>query len=165
MASPWDIISQHLNGGMPGSAGATVQGAIGQGQGLGYFNAAGSPYIRELIRQGAIRNARNRQRRGMVTSQLFGLDPMAQRQALFDTERQASGDVSNAINEGQSQEAFGNRDYIRSLLGNQLGFEQQQALARLQAKLAQQQQGGAGALFGSLLGQGGIAALLGRGGL
>ena len=56
------------------------------------------------------------------------------------------------------------RDFIRSLLGGERGFEQQQDLLRLQAKLARQAQPGVGAQLGSLAGMGAGAFLGGPGG-
>lgn len=114
-------------------AGRTSTGAadrlVGMGQDAGFFDPSGTK-MRAMRRRQAMRGARNRRRRGEVTSRLAGLDPFQQRAALFDLDRDVSGRTADFLTEADLNESMGNRDYFRDLFGGQLGFERQRQLDR-----------------------------------
>lgn len=127
------------------------QGIAGA-QAAGFFDPQGSPQLREQIRQGAARTARNRRGRGQFLSQLGGLDPASARAAYLQNEQGIGQDTSNYINDANLQEATGNRDYFRGLFGQGLGFERQQQMQRQQQQFEQRQRGGIGGTLGQLAG-------------
>lgn len=127
-----------------------AQSYIGAGQRAGFFDPNGSPLLTAQRRRTAIQAARARRRRGANAASLYGLDPSQTRAGLFQLDRQNSGDVADALNQGQYQEGIGNRDYIRQLFGGQLDYARQRDLAKYQADLARQNQG---SFWGDLAGK------------
>ena len=127
--------------GNPFTVGGDFQGAAGRavaGAGAaGFFNPLGSPQLARLRRRFAVRGARNRRRRVAGASQLFGLDPNASRQALFDVERESGGDISDYLNNAQFQEQQGNQNYFRDLFGQERGFEFQSREAQRERDAAE----------------------------
>jgi hypothetical protein len=114
-----------------------------------------------------MRTADAQRRRGSVLSQLVGLDPYQQRVAMLDTERQASGNTADFLNNAQAQQLQGEQDYGRQLFGGQLDFESQKQLMKMKADAAEKARGGAGAMFGQLAGFGAgsfLGPLAGAGG-
>ena len=131
----------------------TIQGLgtdlVYEGQRQGFFDPKGSPYIRAMLRREALRNYRNRLRRGGVFGRSLGLDPMQQRQQLLSTELEGGNELSDFLGRGQSEELFSNRDFIRQLLGGETGFQRQRQLAKEEAD---RQKGSLGGTIGSLVG-------------
>jgi hypothetical protein len=152
--SPVQAVNAYRAGTLPSQNpyGTIARQGITGAQGLGFFDPKGSPALREQIRQGAIRSARNRRGRGQFLSQLGGLDPASARAAYLQNEQGIGADTSNYINDANLQEATGNRDYFRQMFGQGLGFEQQQQLQRQQQQYEQSQRGGLGSQLGSLAG-------------
>jgi hypothetical protein len=143
-----------------GGIGNPVPGILRQAREQGLFDPMGSQSIMRLLQQRAIATASNRRRRGEVLGNLVGLDPYQQRVAMLDTERAAGGELSDFLGNARLQQLLGGQEWARGLLGSERGFQQNMALARLQAQIAQQMQGGgAGAILGQILGTGGGAAL------
>lgn len=127
-----------------------AQGYINQGQGLGYFDAQGSPYINQQLQSQALRSAEAQRQRGSTLARLVGLNPYQQQQAAYGQGMQGAHDVSNYLNDARFRELMGNRDYIRQLFGGRLANMDARQMAQLQAQLQRQAQGGG---FGDFLGQ------------
>lgn len=85
--------------------------------------ALGPDYIRNLLRKRAMLTARNQRQRGAVRSRLFGLDPFAARQEMLDTERNASSNQANALNEADIQGGMDYRQLLASILGGERGYQ------------------------------------------
>lgn len=149
----------------PGGGGGTYSSqAQQQLQGAnqaGFFNPMGSPAINAGVRRQALRNSDNARRRSALLSRLMGLDPNQARVAQVNADTEQSGQTSGALQDAYLQQQLGNQNYFRGLFGQQLGNEQQRALAKWQA---QQQQGTFGGALGGLVGQGAGAFLGGWGG-
>lgn len=124
-------------------AGGIVSGTIGQAQKAGLFDPLGSPVLKAKLRRRALRSAENRRRRGSVMAQLAGLDPYGQRQALVDTDREATGDVSDFLNQADEDMLMSGQDYARGLLGSQTDFERQRQLQRQAERAQRKAQGNA----------------------
>jgi hypothetical protein len=136
---------------MPFDSESAMTGALGGAQGMGYFDPAGSPYLRAVLQRRARRSADAMRRRGSVMSRLLGLDPYQQRQSMLDTERMASGTTANALNSAQENELMGTQDWMRGLLGTERGYqEQRRARGGWQSMLGQLLGMGAGAFTGGM---------------
>lgn len=99
--------------------------------------AFGPDYLRNLLRQRALMTAHNQRRRGDILSRLSGLDPMAQRQAMMDFERQSGSDLSRSLGEadlagGQNWQQF-LMDLLRGERGGEMQTLNQQAQNRFDA--------------------------------
>jgi hypothetical protein len=104
-----------------------------------------------MRRREALRNYRNRLRRGGTFGRLLGLDPMAQRQFLTQQQLGGTSDLADLLGQSQFQEQMGNRDFIRQLLSGQLDFERQKQLMKMQQDA---QRGTLGGMIGGLVGKG-----------
>lgn len=144
--------------------GAIDRAGILGAQDLGFFDPKGSPVLREQIRRGAIRTARNRRLKGRTLFGLGGLDPAQARAASLNLEQGIGEDTSNFINDANLAELTGNRDYFRGRFGDALGFERQQQIERMRAKAAKDAQGGGGigGAIGGIVGMG-VGGIAGRG--
>jgi hypothetical protein len=98
-------------------------------------NLINDPALMAAVRRGALRRSAARRRSGSVMSRLAGLDPMTARFAQVQTEGDAGGQMAGDINEAQLGQMLGGQSFKRGLFNQQLGFEQQEKMARLQAKL------------------------------
>ena len=101
-------------------------------------------------------------RSGAVASRgVAGNDPFLQRQAAIDTNRQASGQSADFLNNADLQIQQGNQDFFRSMLGGAADREFQTQQAKLARDAA------SSAAWKQLLGQGigaGASALAGGAG-
>ena len=142
-----------LTGGRPDQYQQQAQGLIGQGMDQGLFSAQGSPYLMAQLQRGALRSAEAQRQRGSVLAHLSGLNPYQQQQQLLGQGRQASGQVSDFLNNARLGQANQYQDFIRQLFGGRLQNADQLQMLRLQQQFAKQQQGGGiGALLGGLTG-------------
>jgi hypothetical protein len=157
LGRPRDLISTAGGGNLGGMA----QRSLKEAEGAGQFSALGSPLIRAAIQRMASRNAANRRRRGDVTSRILGLDPISARQAAFDVDREASGDVSRAIGEGDLSQLLGAQQFQRGLFGSERELEVRQMEMEQRRREAEKAQ--RAALFGAA-GRIGAAAIPGVGG-
>jgi len=123
-------------------AGRALQGA----ESAGLFDPLGSPRIKALMRQFALRQADARRRRGALLGQLAGLDPYQQRYAMVQNDIGANSDVSNILGQSELEGLTSNRDFLQRLFMGQLDRATQERLAKQQADA---QQSG---MFGQLLG-------------
>lgn len=163
-----DTTRQRVQQGFAQSPMGVANQAIRGAQEQGFLNPAGSPALRERIRRHALRTARNRIGRGGTLSRIAGLDPQQARIAQLQTEQGAGEDISNTLGSAFTQEELGNRDYFRSLFGDQLNFERQRMLQKEAAKQARQAAGNplarlAGAGLGFLPGGSFLSGLFGGG--
>jgi hypothetical protein len=124
---------------------------IGQAGAAGSFSPYGSPGLNFAIRQNAIRNAGNMQRRSALLSRLMGLDPNQARVAQVGADTAASANTSGTLNDAYLQQLQGNQNFARGLFNNQLGLQNQEALYKYQHDLNRPT---AGDYFGQILGQG-----------
>jgi len=111
-------------------------------------------YLRDLMRKSAFQRSKNMRRRGDVLSRLAGLDPMQQRQAMIDLDREASSGLSGALNEADIQGGQGWQQFMMGLLRSERGDEQQRARDREQREWEESQGGGIGGFLGGALGTG-----------
>jgi hypothetical protein len=139
-----------LGGGGDQGASGTIQGLLSGGKAT-----FGPDYLRNALRRNAIQTGSSMQRRGDILARLAGLDPMQQRQAMIEGDRAASSGVAGALNAADLQGLSGYQDFIRQLLTGERGYQFQADQARAQREWErQQQQGGLGGMFGSLVGAG-----------
>lgn len=132
--------------------GGMARGAVGAGQAAGFFDPMGSPVLRDALRKRALRAAIARRRRGDIVGRLAGLNPMAARQNIVDTERDTSAQTAGMINEGDFRLDQGNQDWVRGLMGRGWGYEEQMKADERQRKFAESQRGGVGGMLGTLAG-------------
>jgi len=137
--------------------------AIAEAGRQGYFDPNGSPKIRAALERRALRSARNRRRRGALTSRLLGLDPQQARAYQLQNETESGQQAADAIQGVNEQEMFGNRDYARSLLGGEIDYRRQRQLADEERKAQGGFWSGVGGLIGTGLGgfAGGYGTALG----
>lgn len=147
-------LNRQLGGSLtaPGSIYGNQQ-LLGEAGQAGFFSPFGSPRLRALARRRALFLSNLQRQRAGGYGQLVGLDPMAQRQALTQADIAGNEGLVGALNAADQQQAAANQDFFRNLYMNQLGYNQQMALAKQQQKAQQQ------AAMGSALGQLGGAAL------
>lgn len=142
--------------GMPTPAVGSIAGnnaMLQEAQQAGLFSPFGSPRLQALARRRALFLSGIQRQRAGGYGQLVGLDPMAQRQALTQADIAGNQGLVGALNAADQQQAAANQQFFRNLYMNQLGYNQQLALAKQQQK-AQRSAG-----LGSMLGQLGGAAL------
>ena len=128
----------------------TASYLLGQAGQSGLFNPTGSPAIRRLMRNRAMRNFENRRRRSGILSQLYGLDPNQSRAAMVGSDIAGHGALSQGLMEADYQEATANRPFLQNLLSGQIGYEQQRRMQREAQRAAQR--GGIGQLAGGAAG-------------
>lgn len=123
--------------------------------------AFGPDYLRNLLRQRALMTAHNQRRRGDILSRLAGLDPMAQRQAMMDFERQSGSDLSRSLGEADLAGGQNWQQFMMDLLRSERGGEQSLSQQKQQQQWEQSQRPN---FLGQLVGAGtGIASsFLGR---
>lgn len=129
-------------------------GDLNAARGAGFFDPQGSSLIQRATRRNALRTADNMRRRRAIMSRLMGLDPTQARGQAIDAERQASGDISGAINNAQYNQLAGAQDWARSLYSNRLGNEDLNARIADERRYQESHRPGIGAMLGGILGQG-----------
>ena len=120
---------------------------LGQGGASGAF---GPDYLRNFMRKRAIATYGNQQNRGRTLAGLAGLDPMQQRAALFQGEQQASGGLSDTLNNADLSGAQNYQQMLMQLLGQR--FEQENQYKRDEAAKAERNRGGIGGFLGQVAG-------------
>lgn len=126
-----------------GSYSDQVNGLISQGNAQGVF---GPNFLRNLVRQAALRNADARRNHMAILGHVLGLDPGQFAAGMTEADTAASGDTANALNSAELQGAGGYQDFIRQLMNYQL-----QSQDRAHAQAVQNDQGTKG-MFGQLIG-------------
>jgi hypothetical protein len=118
------------------------------------FSLTGSPALAEARRRYAVRNARNQRRRGSVLASLVntGGNPYLEQSALLNNERDTNQGVSDYLNNSQFQEQQGNLDFLRSLYGQERGYEEQRGAEDRARREARRNM--IPSLLGGLVGQG-----------
>lgn len=127
-----------------GTASAQPAGVPGPGRQISSLLQEGRPalsrdYLRAALRRRAMRRAMGRRRVGQTSSRLFGLDPMQARGAMFQTERDAQSDLSDALGQAELADLSGYQDFIRSLLTGERGREFESSERDKQRKYEQDQ--------------------------
>lgn len=147
--------------GNPNDPFTIIRNLLGEANTAHGGNALTGDYIRNLLRKSAFQRGKNQRRRGEVLARLAGLDPMQQRQAMVDTDRQASSDLTQGLNEADIQGGMSQRDMLLKLLLGERGIQDTGVRDRFAAGEARAQQGGGfGDFLGSALGAG-VGALTG----
>ena len=157
-----DPLATLMSGG-ENAVGGLSRDILGRGARAGLFDPTGSAQIRAAVRRGALRRADARRRRGSVLARLMGLNPMGQRQAMLETERETAGGLSSELGEADLGQLLGGQQFARGLLGQERGYEEQRAAEARAAREARRARGGFGSMLGSLLGTAGGAFLGGAG--
>lgn len=141
-----------------------AQGMLGEAREAGLFNPTGSPRIRALMRRRRLQDYRNARRRAAVGSRLYDLDPSRASAASNMADIAGTEGLSRSLGDADYEELTSNRDFYRSLFGQQLGHEQALQREREAAKAASK--GGVGQFLGSAAGMllPGVGSFLGGGG-
>ena len=158
-----DPLATLMSGGED-AVGGLSRDVLGQASRAGLFDPTGSAQIRAAVRRGALRRADARRRRGSVLARLMGLNPMGQRQAMLETEREAAGDLSSELGEADLGQLLGGQQFARGVFGQERGYEERRAAEARAAREARRARGGFGSQLGSLVGMGAGAFLGGPGG-
>ena len=117
LAGPYRPAGGAMAGGNPDfRASDTASYLLGQAGQSGLFNPTGSPQIRRLMRNRAMRNFENRRRRSGILSQLYGLDPNQSRAAMVGSDIAGHGALSQGLMDADYQESTANRPFLQSLL-------------------------------------------------
>lgn len=127
------------------------QQLLGQAGEAGLFNPLGSPRLRALRRRQYAANANAMRGRTSSYGRLLGLDPMAQRQALVDSDIGANQSLAGGLNQAEFDESNENRGFFRDLYRGELDFQRQRELQRQAERAAAR--GGMGQVVGGLAGR------------
>lgn len=130
-----------------------AKGIIGEAGAAGVYSPYGSQRQRMLLRRRIQMAQDAMRRRTQGASQLYGLDPMAARGAMVQSDIAGNQGTANALNDAEYGFTSGQNDWLKSLFANRLDAATQERIARENAKAQ------AGANTGSAIGSlAGVAA-------
>lgn len=150
----YDVRRQAFGGFGANPAAGSIRGnqqLLGRAQEAGHFDPFGSPRLRALRRRMALRRGDAMRSRTSSYGKLLGLDPMAQRSALVDSDLAANAGTSDFLNQAEFQDQSSAQDFSRGLYGGELDFNRQQMLQRQAERAARS--GGLGQAAGVIGGR------------